>query len=774
MHVLRSSTVNLDRSWWRAGRFAVLVAVVAALLAPVGSTTGAVATDRSAAISSQTDVSMAAQPATDPTQLLTLAQLGYGDQTISASRAEIPVELPLRPGQAILTDSTFTIRYTVSPAVDLATSSITVQVNGESRTTAQLSATNGGVAGIVVPLTPTDRLPESASIRLTLQVVLNEPGIACPPAIDPQRWLTIRSDSVALLGLTNADQSAGLSDLASLFSPIAPDPIGRTGAPVALPVTIVVGQGAAAEEFQAAGYVATALGRWAAARNIEPLILFSDQIPADQPTIVVAAGIRFSGGLTWGDIAWDGANYSAPTGQISANRGLLALQRTATPRLLISSATPAGVLDAASALVEPTRAAALTGSYAIMTGRSAAVPEMRNPTWDGDTASFAELGAGSFGLTGTGSQAVDLTFGRPAGWVTRSGARLSLQVAVTGNVSPDAALSLTLNGIGIGTMPVGPGGNGTLATGAIETNQSVRSADFAIPPDVLNAPILGQSHRELRLGVVANLGAGATCSGGAPPSVTILPTSRWVLPHTSSANLDLARFPAPLAGDPRAGVQPLMVVMPDWPTTGEQQAGLRMIAAVARWSAGDDRLLPILTPVGRLNPTDRATANLIVVGTTVRNPVAGELVSRQSLTFNLPSTTSSTSNYPQVTGDIALLPSPWKSGGTALLITSDFDAGVPLAASTFAASSGLDLLAGGVATVGNESGPQTLANGETVVTRKSGLVDRFGWNRWRTFLAIVVLIGLLIIITPVLTRRGDPAVRRSRRRSPSDPPSARS
>ena len=770
MHVPCSARMTFDPAQPRLVRVAVLFVMFAALLAPLDSTSSAAARGGPTPIVGQTDQTTNSQPAVDPAQLLTLAQLGYGNQTVTASRAELPIDLPLRPGQSILATSTFTLRYSVSPAVDLTTSSITVRVNGEARTTSQLVSPAEGSADLVVPLMPTDRLPDSASIRLTLQVVLNEPGTSCPPAVDPQRWLTIRSDSVALFGLTNADQSAGLSDLASLFSPITPDPIGRTGAPVALPVTIVVGQGAAAEEFQAAGYVATALGRWAEARNIEPLILFSDQIPADQPTIVVAAGIRFSGGLTWGDVAWDGANYSAPTGQVAANRGLLALQRTATPRLLISSATPAGVLDAASALVEPARAAALTGSYAIMTGRAAAVPEMRNPTWDGNTASFGELGAGTYDLTGTGSQAVDLTFGRPASWVTGSGARLSLQVAVTGNVSPDAALTLTLNGIVIGTLPVGPGGDGSLATGAIDTNQTVRTAKFALPPDALNAPIPGQSHRQLRLGIAANLGAGATCTGGAPPSVTILSSSRWVLPHTTSPSLDLARFPAPLAGDPQAGVQPLMVVIPDWPTTGEQQAGLRMIAAVARWSAGDERLLPILVPVSRLNPTDRVTANLIVVGTTIRNPVAGELVGSQSLTFNLPSATSSTSSYAQVTGDIALLPSPWKSGGAALLITSDFDAGVPLAASTFTTSSELDLLAGGVATVGNDAGPQTLANGQAIVTRQSGLVDRFGWNRWWTFLAIVALTGLLIVVVPALTGQIKPTVRRSRHRSQSGRP----
>ena len=152
-----------------------------------------------------------------------------------------------------------------------------------------------------------------------------------------------------------------------------------------MPITIVVGQGAAAEEFRAAGYVATALGQWAAARNLRPAILFSDQIPADQPSIVVAAGIRFSSGLTWGDVTWNGTSYASPTGLVDATRGLLALQRSAVPQLLISSATPAGVLDAASALVQPGRLAALAGSYAILTGRDAATPDRRLPTWDGGT-----------------------------------------------------------------------------------------------------------------------------------------------------------------------------------------------------------------------------------------------------------------------------------------------------------------------------------------------------------------------------------------------------
>lgn len=728
-----------NRKRWPA--IIVTAMTLLALLVPLGTSGAALATAGPSLLAVQDDTLPATSPA-DGVQQLTLAQLGYGDLTVTSSRSTIPIELALRPGQSVLTDSTFVMHYVLSPTIDPATSSMTVSVNGEIRTTANLESTANGSRDIVVPLAPTDRLPESASIRLSVAVALNQPGVSCPAVVDPQRWLTILSDSVAMLGLTNADQSAGLSDLPGLFTPTTPDPISRTGDPAPMPITIVVGQGAAAEEFQAAGYVALALGRWARERNVEPVILFSDQIPPDQPSIVVAAGLRFSGSLVWGDVTWDGANYSSPTGPIAANRGLIALQRTAVPRLLVSSATPAGVLDAASALVQPGRQAALTGSFAILTGRDAAVPELRLPTWDNHTATFESLGADSYDLSGTGAQSLTLTFDRPAGWVIESGAKLTIDVAVTGNVSPDAGLYFTLNGIAIGSMPVAPGGSGTLATGAIDTNSTVRTADLPIPPDILNAPLAGESRRQLHLGIAANLGAGSTCTGGAPPTVSILPSSRWVLPHRETPNLDLAQFPAPLAGNPRAGVTPLMVVIPDWPTTGELQAATRVIAAIGRWSAGDNRLLPMMVPVGRFNQDDRVAANLVVIGTAARNPIAGQVIADHTLAFRPPSSLSGTTNYPTVTGDIGLLPSPWKSGGAVLLVTSDADSGVPLAGSSFESRDDLNRLTGGIVSVGGPSGPQVLANGEQVVVTRSGLVDRFGWNRWLTFLAIVVLVVL--------------------------------
>lgn len=745
----RSTPTLVPASWRRWPTVLVLAVVLLTILMPGYQADVVLASTLPLPIAVQGDTPPV-DSSTSGTQQLTLAQLGYGDLSVTASRSTIPIELALRPGQAVLSSSTFTMHYLLAPGIDPGSSSITVSVNGVTRSTARLESTANGPRDVVVPLEPTDRLPESASIRLSVAIALDQAGVSCPLANDPQRWLTIQSNSVALFGLTNADQSAGLADLPALFTPSTPDPISRTGEPLAMPITIVVGQGAAAEEFQAAGYVAVALGRWAAERNLQPSILFSDQIPADQPSIVVAAGIRFSGSLTWGDVTWDGANYTAPTGMVAANRGLIALQRTAVPRLLISSATPVGVLDAASALVQPGRAAALSGSFVILTGRDAAIPELRHPTWDADTTTFQGLGADSYELTGTGPQSLDLTFNRPAGWVIESGARLMLDVAVTGNVSPDAGIVLTLNGIVIGSVSVAPGGNGSLATGLAGSNPTVQTAELPIPPDLLNSPLAGQSPRQLRLGIAASLGAGSTCSGGAPPTVSILSSSRWVLPHRHPPVLDLARFPAPLAGDPQAGVTPLLVVIPDWPTTGEMQAALRVIAAIGRWSAGDDRLLPTMVPVGRLNRADLASANVAVVGTPARNPIAGQLVADQPLTFSPPSSTVGTTNYPTVGGDIGLLPSPWKSGGAALLVTSDFDSGVPLAGATFESSDELSRLAGSVVSVGGPSGPQLIANGEPVVTDRSGMVDRFGWNRWLTLMIIVALVALLILLGPGL------------------------
>ena len=121
--------------------------------------------------------------------------------------------------------------------------------------------------------------------------------------------------------------------------------------------------------------------------------------------------------------------------------------------------TPAGVLDAAAALVQPGRAGDLSGSWAILTGREVLSADLRDPSWADDSATFDDLGAESYTLSGTGSQQMSLTFPRPAGWLLSVGAHLILDVSVSGEHLPGrqpvADTQRELDGI---HAPCGPAG----------------------------------------------------------------------------------------------------------------------------------------------------------------------------------------------------------------------------------------------------------------------------------------------------------------------------
>ncbi len=748
------------------GRLASLLLVTVLVMpAALSSTPMPVSADRPVGLVAQDDPGDGENQATPsgettlPDAPSTFAQLGYPDRTITASMATTSVSVPLLPSQTIGTDSRAVLRFEASPLIDHAASSLTVSINGQVRQSTTLTEANGTVAELLVPLEPTDRLPETASVILTIDTLLVTPGDACPPALDPGRWLVIRGDSSLDFERTNLDRSAGLADLPGLFLPAAPDPVAREGEIPARSVTIVVGQGAAPEEFQAAGYVATALGRWSAERQVPTTILFSDQIPPDQPTIIVSAGIRFATSLTWGDVSWDGTSWQTANGAVPNDRGVLALQRSEVPRLLVSSASPEGVLDAAATLVQPGRFEALAGSWVVLTGRDVVTPELRQPAWSNDSATFGELGAGEYTLSGTGAQQLTMTFPKPAGWLLSGGSHVVLEVSVAGNLSPDSSLSLTLNGYWMGSMPLRAGGNDAVIDGAPAANPTRQSSRFDVPVDQLGA-VAGGDRRELTVVASVNLGVGATCAGLTPPSVTLLPGSRWVLPHDRESVLELASFPAPLAGDPSGPVTPLIAVVPDWPTTAEMQVAMRTLAATARWSAGDGRLLPVLMPVSRLTATDRTAANLIVIGTTVRNPVANELAGRYGSLLDAPGMTDTVSAVPPAVGQIALVPSPWRSGGTVLSLTGPIDAGVTQTGGAFEDAARLDRLSGGVALVSGSTDVRSLHVAQRPVVTDQGLTGRFGWDRYATLAIIVTVLTLLILGTWLMTTRR-PSDRRS-------------
>ena len=179
---------------------------------------------------------------------------------------------------------------------------------------------------------------------------------------------------------------------------------------------------------------------------------------------------------------------------------------------------------------------------------------------------------------------------------------------------------------------------------------------------------------------------------------------------------------------------------------------MRTLAATARWSAGDARLLPILMPASRLTETDRTAANLIVIGTAARNRVANDLVSRYGGLVNAPAPTSMSTNVPPAIGEIALLPSPWRSGGAVLLLTSTIDIGVSQTGGAFEDAGRLDQLSGGVAIVSGTSDVQVTQLAQAPAVVDQGLTERFGWQRYPVLAAIAALLGLIVLGVWIVAR----------------------
>lgn len=688
-----------------------------------------------------------ATPATSasPESPLTFSSLGFTDQAVLAGRSTLSFRLPVRPGTVITDGSTVTFVYTPSPQLDFSRSTLTASVDGIQRSSGRVSKPDtSGNASFTVHLNATDALANSTTVALDLTVQLELPGANCPPVIAPDRWLVLKGASSLALGHTDLSQSMGLGQLADLFVPRLLDTNLATQ-PVSAPaVTIVIGQGSAPEEIEAAGLVAMQLGRWGQQRGVNPVVNYSDQIPANQPVIVVASGQRFAGALTWGDVSWNGTTFTTPSGPVSQDRGLLALQKAPVPALLVGSTTPSGVLEAARALVQPGLGDALTGTYAVLTGRSAPVTDSRYPTWTSNVASFADLGTPARIISGTDVQTTHYTFDRPPGWEFSNTVHLVLDLSVIGNLAPDANLTGTLNGVPIGASSLLSGGVSPVATGDINETATTQHIQFDIPPTVLNQPAFGATRRTLALDLTLTLGAGTTCTNGTTPTVTILPTSWWQLPHHTSAQLDLAQFPAPLSGDPQKGVAPLILVLPDGPNATEQQAALRVMAAIGRWSAGDDRILPHITAASRLSMTDRDTANLVIIGTSARNPLVYAVSDAHRNMFNLPADTITPTLTAPINARVGLLASPWNSGAAVLVLTSASDDGIAIASQPFQDPASLAQLSGSVATLNGAQEPTTSAAGARLTPEASGMVERFGWDRAVTFIVIVAIVLLLI------------------------------
>jgi cellulose synthase operon protein B len=399
----------------------------------------------------------------------------------------------------------------------------------------------------------------------------------------------------------------------------------------------------------------------------------------------------------WDGLKWDAGAFAADQARVPADQGLLAL-RSPAPELLVSGGTPAAVLDAATALVQPERRSLLAGSMIALSGRQPA-PLPDAAPWRNGAASFAQLGFDQQRVTGLGEHVIDLAIERPAGWVLREGAALDLDIASAAGLRSDTSwVAAAINGYTLGSR--------RLEAGSESAGQRIH---FDLPADLLNADTTGQPLRRLALQIRLFLDMPQTrCQPiiGSSIWATLLPTSSWSLPHDTFDGLDLARFPAPLLSE---GSAPLLVVLPEHPTDAELEAGLNVLAALGRWATPEPPIPPRLVTAGQADAAALAQGNLILIGGADRNSASADAARHNGTLFAADTPVAYQPELRVPTGQLQLARSPWSSDNSLLVLTGDVPEALKLAAQALGQGALLAHLRGQQAIITAGLAPQTVA-----------------------------------------------------------------
>lgn len=680
----------------------------------------------------------------------TFASYGYADRTLTAPFGTISYWLPISPSVLPRDGSELHLRYRPSPSLIAGESSMTVFINGTPVVAVPLGGepAAGEVRSLTVPLA--EFLSEQSvgyGFDVTIQASLRTTDDRCEPTLAANRWLTILAESSLALNTGQRPAGLTLANLPALFMP----PVGTAGLTeqpaIMEPVTIVLSPVASTEEIEAAGLVALALGQWAGRIGVDVAVMVQQLIPPEGPVVVVASGERFAANVSWGDVIWNGERFTTPAGEIPQGSGILSLQPGTVPRLLITGVSRHAVRDAARALSDPNILSLLTGSHAVLNRVVMSPPSQSVGAWNGESTSFQELGATDLSVTGAGTQTLRYHWDRPADWEITDGAELVLAVSTGPAVGPDSAITVRLNGQELGTAPLAP-------PDLTETEHLIRrDVRFPIPPDLVNVANDGTPIRGLDLEIEVFLaGSSSDCaSPDAFPFATILGLSRWSLPHDPARTYDLARFPAPLYGDdePLDRARGLIVVVPNEPNANELAEGINVMAALGRWEPYQRTQPPRLLTHRWLSATDRAAADLVLIGPRDRNPNIDEFFRRRpSLAPERlqPPTGPAGSWAPLILTD-----SPWSTGDAAVLVLPTIAADQsPAVASVLTRGEGLAQLRGTVIVTMPDAAPQPLQPAtERTEPRSGGLLPSNGSAAvnllWVVLILLVAIVGYRIV-----------------------------
>lgn len=592
----------------------------------------------------------AAHAAGDPVVRSTFAALGTRDTGVQGTVATATTFVPVRPGYRVA-GGAVTLDFDHSPLLRADRSTVTLLASGIPLGSARLTRANATGGRLRVPL---PALPDTGDgVLLQARFSMRLTRDPCEDSRNAALWARVRGTSTVVTRLRPARRTVGAA-LATL-TPTTPHD----------PVAIDTAGDAAA--LGATGTVAAALGRQAAATGSDPL---------------VTAGDAADGGVTvaTGDAA-DRALRTVGAEAPDATGGVLAVAASGPPHLVVGAGAIAGLRRAAAALSP----GALTTPDARVATVGAAAPRAPRAAqpWRQDAASFAQLGLDTREATGPGVQELALFLDRPPQWDVEGTPVLDLVLDAGAGLDPTtSSVAVTVAGQPVGSRRLEPG-------------KGPAHLRFELPDGLLDHDLRGRAVRRVPVTLRFDLQVdqrGCRPLDADAARVLVAPASTLTIPHTTTDDRDLSRWPAPLAQPGRQ----VDVVLPDDASDAVRGAGLQLVASIARW-ADPAAPAPRLTTVRGLGRRARDGDSLVLLGDAdealglrIVDPVAARL-------------------RPGV-GAIVLAASPWNGDRHVAAIHGD-DAGLARAARALTEASSVSRLVGRAVHVAPGGSAQATAAG---------------------------------------------------------------
>lgn len=251
-------------------------------------------------------------------------------------------------------------------------------------------------------------------------------------------------------------------------------------------------------------------------------------------------------------------------------------------------------------------------------------------------------------------------FGLPSDWSVQSGAEIQLDVQL---FNPLATAVNGQNDVPVGTLQVRY--NGQPLTPIFLSGSGEQTLTIPLPDNSLRS-IRTDGRHELQLSLNSDL----ACDAQSNISLLVLPTSRFIYPHTvQSVVADLRLLPRPFFQD-SFEEESAVIIVPAEPTSADMTAALAVAGGFGQMTEGD-LLLSVLT-ADALTAETQAASHLVFVG----QPDAFSMLDEVALPEPVVDGRFQIARAQPEDGIVQIAVSPWNSRKAVMIISGGSDTAV--------------------------------------------------------------------------------------------------